>query len=157
MDQEFETYIKEGIMSDLAKLSAGQQPEWGVLTPQHMIEHVIGSWRISNGRSKAPLAIREDAIPERLEFLQSNKPFERGIRNPIMPAGLWPLRKPGLKEATEQLADEIREFFVFHRTHPDVRPIHPLFGPLNREQWLRFQYKHLKHHFSQFGIPFYKP
>ena len=29
---------------------------------------------------------------------------------------------------------------------------HPVFGEFTAEQWGKMQYKHLNHHFSQFGI-----
>lgn len=30
--------------------------------------------------------------------------------------------------------------------------VHPIFGPLDGEQWGRLAYKHFQHHFKQFGV-----
>ena len=29
---------------------------------------------------------------------------------------------------------------------------HPAFGPMTKEQWGKMQYKHLDHHFRQYGV-----
>jgi hypothetical protein len=34
----------------------------------------------------------------------------------------------------------------------DTRPVHPAFGALSRPQWGTQQYRHLGHHFRQFGL-----
>jgi hypothetical protein len=36
---------------------------------------------------------------------------------------------------------------------PDSRyAAHPMFGPLTRREWMLWGYRHMDHHFRQFGI-----
>lgn len=154
METAFETYLTQDLTKILSELEPDRKPNWGKLTPQHMIEHVIGSWRISNGRAQAPLLIPEEDIPKRMAFLHGPEPFAQDVRTPVMPENPGPLRKPDLASANAQLVDDVLAFFPFFEANPDARPVHPLFGPLNREEWLRFQWKHMGHHFRQFNLPF---
>lgn len=136
----------------LSRLSDDTAPKWGILTPQHMVEHLVSSWRISNGKAQAPCITPEERLSALRQFLFSDKPFQKNIKNPILPEGLTPLRKKNLEEANQQLVNEIRDFFAYFEEHPNSKPIHPIFGELDKEGWLLFQEKHIKHHFEQFGL-----
>ncbi|MFY8020551.1 MAG: DUF1569 domain-containing protein, partial [Bacteroidia bacterium] len=43
-------------------------------------------------------------------------------------------------------------FVDFWEKHPESIFNHPVFGPLNKQEWMKFQSKHFTHHFTQFGI-----
>lgn len=145
----FETKVPKA----LAQLSPDTQPQWGILNAQAMLEHVIGSWRISNGKAEAQQAVSDEELPKYREFLFSEQTFEPNVKNPIMPESEPPhLRKPDLESAKEQLQQEIADFFDYHRQNPGIQPVHPVFGPMDEEGWLIFQEKHMRHHFKQFGI-----
>ena len=42
----------------------------------------------------------------------------------------------------------------FHKSTPSSieKIVHPMFGKFTGEQWGRIMYKHLDHHFKQFGV-----
>ena len=148
-----ESFFTETIPQLLDQLKPETQPKWGLLNPQAMIEHLVGSWRISNGKAEAPQMTPNDQLHQYREFLFSDQPFEANTKNPIMPEQEAPeLRKPDLVSAKEQLKQEIHDFFAFFRENPHAQPIHPIFGPLDKEGWLQFQDKHMRHHFRQFGL-----
>ena len=138
----------------LRTLTSEQKPEWGQMTPQHMVEHIVGSWRISNGRAKVPPALSEKEIAERRVFLFSEVPYPKNHPNPLFAQGLQALRKSDLEAAIEQLEDEIDAFFSYHAEHPEAIEMHPVFGPLDFDGWMCFQSKHMSHHFAQFGLAF---
>jgi len=51
------------------------------------------------------------------------------------------------KKAITNLIDELNT----HRERGDWRP-HPAFGKMTKDEWGKMQYKHLDHHFRQFGV-----
>lgn len=147
-----ETYYLEEVPTILNRLNENSKPEWGNLTPQHMIEHLVSTWRISNGKSSAPQLTPDEKLPAYRKFLGSDAPFEKNIKNRLMGEGLPALRKKSLQEAKNQLMEEIIDFFAHHKNHPDSKSIHPFFGELDKEGWLKFQEKHMDHHFRQFNL-----
>lgn len=129
-----------------------QKPLWGSMSPQHMVEHVVGSWRISNGRARVPVMLSGEELEKRRLFLFSDKEYKQNIANPIFAKGEPPLRKPSLDAAIDQLEDEMNAFFEYHEAHPDAIETHPVFGDLDFDGWMLFQAKHMGHHMRQFGL-----
>ena len=136
----------------LRTIDPDMKPIWGSMSPQHMVEHLVGSWRISNGRAKINTVLQPEEIEKRRVFLFSDQPYERNIQNPVFREGLPALRKPSLAAAIDQLEDEMHEFFKYHEAHPGAIETHPVFGDLDYEGWLIFQTKHMGHHLAQFGL-----
>ena len=140
-------------LEKLAGLSPNQKPEWGNMTPQHMVEHLVGTWMISNGRAEAEQVVSDEEIDEKLAFLRSDIPFAKNLKSVAHKNGaLLPLRKNNVTDAVEQLRKEMLVFDAYFEEHPEARPIHPVFGPLDRIDWLRFQEKHMRHHLRQFNL-----
>jgi hypothetical protein len=50
----------------------------------------------------------------------------------------------------QKLSDLIDAFHA--RKNDDHWQPHPMFGDFTKEQWGQMQYKHLDHHFRQFGV-----
>jgi hypothetical protein len=140
----------------LEHLESDKKPAWGIMTPQHMVEHLSATMRISNGKLYLPLHINADKIPARMAFLFSDEPFQRNVRLSEGPPSLRPLHTESLLAARILLKRMIEAFDAHYVTNPDDCPIHPLFGPLNRDQWIRFHQRHMNHHFEQFGLAPFK-
>ena len=137
----------------LKPLNKDQEPQWGSMTPQHMVEHLVGSCRISNGRARVPQMLADGDVQTRREFIFSDKPYARNISNPTAKIqGNAPLRKESLSAAIDQLEDEMNAFFDFHDSNPNAVEMHPVFGLLDSNGWLIFQTKHMTHHLTQFGL-----
>jgi len=145
------SFFSEAVQQ-LKNLSPDATPIWGEMSPQHMVEHVVGSWRISNGNAKANIVTDEEYRKKAMTFLMSDMPYEKNIPNPIFSKGLPPLRKPSYENAVKQLEQEIHDFFAYWEQEKPATEIHPVFGKLTFDQWLRFQTKHMSHHLRQFGI-----
>lgn len=145
-------FFVDEVPKALEKLKAETKPEWGSMTAQHMIEHLVGSWRISNGRAQVQLMTPKERLPAYRQFLFSDEPYKKNLMNPIFANGLPPLRKESLDAAVQQLIDEMWMFFEYFNEHPEATFIHPVFGELDKEGWLTFQRKHMGHHLTQFGV-----
>lgn len=136
----------------LRQLHPKAKPLWGLMSPQHMVEHLVGTWRISNGRSRVTNIVQMEALEQRRAFLFSDKVYEKNISNPVLGNGLQPLRKKSLADAIDQLENEMTAFFSYHESNPGQIENHPVFGALDFEGWLIFQAKHMGHHLAQFGL-----
>lgn len=136
----------------LRSLTPDQKAEWGNMSAQHMVEHLVGSWRISNGRAKARAVLDSEKLEQRRAFMFSDEPYPKNLANPLFSKGLPPLRKASLSDAIDQLEDEMRTFFTYHEAHPKAIEVHPVYGDMTTNEWLHFQAKHMGHHLTQFGL-----
>ncbi|MDC1212048.1 DUF1569 domain-containing protein [bacterium] len=140
------------IPEKLNALDPNSKALWGIMTPQHMVEHVVGAWRISNGRAQVAVMLKGEELKKRRDFLFGDDPYAQNITNPVFGDGLAPLRKANLKAAIDQLENEMIAFFDHFAKNPDVVEAHPVFGELDYNGWIRFQSKHMLHHLAQFDL-----
>jgi oxepin-CoA hydrolase / 3-oxo-5,6-dehydrosuberyl-CoA semialdehyde dehydrogenase len=140
----------ETLFQHLPALQPDTQPRWGAFTAQHMVEHLVGVFMISNGRFGATSAVPEEQWERRLAFLYDVSDFPRGIVNPLVQKG--PLRQPDLAAAVGKLHEAFVTYQGYWAANPTASHMHPVFGPLNSEQWDLFHCKHITHHFRQFGL-----
>lgn len=153
MDQNFIAFDPEAIAGRINMLTVQSKPDWGVMGAQHMIEHLLTVFRISNGKLRFDLQVREASLPKRLAFLRGSEAFVRNIRIKGLPVKApLPLRYADMETARQKLMDEIYLFISRKEETERNRPLHPVFGPLGFDDWIRFHRKHLSHHFQQFGI-----
>jgi len=145
-------FFKEEAPQLLDQLKADAQPVWGLMTAQHMVEHLIVTYKMAIGRIKIPMVISEDKVERNRAYLIQDSPMRRSVPSPTGKNELQPLRSASLSEAIEKLKAEIQKFDEFIAANPDHKAIHPYGGELNAGQWLLFNRKHMKHHFIQFGL-----
>lgn len=137
----------------LSALSPGLKPQWGIMTLQHMIEHLGDNFRVSNGTAKSLVYTPAEKVEQlkRISLL-SDRDFPKGITSPLVPGEPLPYRTAGIKEAVAGLREEMTKFeqhFAGKNGHTEN---HPVFGPLTYDEWIIYQNKHFKHHFRQFGL-----
>ena len=155
MQQEIlsaQRFFNEEVPKLLDQLKADTQPAWGLMTPQHMVEHLIVTYKMAIGRIKIPLAISEEKAERNKPYLIQDSPMRRSVPSPTGNNNLQPLRSNSLKEAVEKFKMEISNFNEFIKTHPDHKALHPYGGELGANEWVLFNRKHVKHHFIQFGL-----
>jgi oxepin-CoA hydrolase/3-oxo-5,6-dehydrosuberyl-CoA semialdehyde dehydrogenase len=141
----------------LANLKADAVPQWGVLSAQGMLEHLTLGIKIGNGslapRGAVPYDEYDEARKQQVAiFVASEAPYARNIMNPLMQDKPFQTRKPNLEAATDWFREELDLFFRYWEENPDATRLHPTLGPLPRDDWYRFEYRHIMHHFGQFGL-----
>ncbi|NOJ74976.1 hypothetical protein [Empedobacter stercoris] len=143
---------KENLISKLKTLKVDQQPEWGIMTPQHMVEHLIVTTKLSNGGLSVPCRIPVEQIPQYKAFLlESDQEMQKGIKANGM-EGLLDLRYPSLEASIEKLDEEIDKFNTYFENNPDAKITNPVLAEIGYEDWKTFHKKHYTHHFKQFGL-----
>jgi hypothetical protein len=141
----------EVILQHLEKLSADTTPLWGEMSAQRMVEHLSDSLQMAVGKNTFPLEIPEDRIPRMKEFLLSDKPMAKNIEVPFAKKDEV-LRNENLDLSIDELAENWIEFEDYYSENEEIENLHPYYGMLNYEQWLRLHSKHFTHHFEQFGL-----
>lgn len=143
----------ESIESRLETLHEGSDRQFGIMSPQHMVEHLILTVKLSYGRIKIPeFEPNEKQLMQKQALIYSEIQFPRGIRAPGLGDQLLDLRFPDLSTTKLELLKSINDYNSFFKENPDTLTTHPRFGKLNHDEWERFHKKHFEHHFEQFGI-----
>lgn len=140
------------IVSKLYQLKPDATPLFGLMTAQHMVEHLAMAVGHSNGKMPQKLYTPTDKLPAMRKFLLSDKEFPVGVLSPITGANLLPLTKPDLAAAIEELNHELEKFHQYFQEHPTATPVNAVFGPLTYDEWLIAHNKHFTHHFKQFAL-----
>ncbi len=133
----------------LARLASNSKPQWGHMTAHQMVCHLDDSFRVGTGEKYASPASN---------FL--TKTVIRWIA--LHTAMKWP---PGAKTRPEveqglggtPPADWDRDCARLRQTMTDFSTrqkfgSHPLFGEMTQSDWLIWGYRHVDHHFRQFGV-----
>jgi hypothetical protein len=144
----------EKIKEQLQALAADTPASFGVMTPQHMVEHLTVTVKISYNRIKIPeFEPSEKQKSQKIALLDTPLDFPKGMLAPGIKAGeLMPLKNDNLCEAKEQLLNSLANYHTYFTNNPTATTVHPRFGPLTYGEWEKFHPKHFKHHFEQFGI-----
>jgi hypothetical protein len=135
----------------LSQLTATTKPLWGTMTAQRMLEHLTDTLRIATGKNPQKLAIPKEKLPSMLRFLEGDKEMAPNIAVDFATPDMKE-RNEELELAIDEFVDEWLAFEELFSEQENHTAIHPFYGPLNGEQWLRLSQKHHTHHFKQFGL-----
>ena len=88
---------KETIERRIEKLKESSPAAFGIMTPQHMIEHLTITVRISYGKIKLQdFEPTEKQLTQKLALIYSDIQFPKGIKAPGLEGDLLALRYPNL-------------------------------------------------------------
>ncbi|WP_299247191.1 phenylacetic acid degradation bifunctional protein PaaZ [uncultured Aquimarina sp.] len=138
----------------LAKLTEDAKPKWGMMTPQHMLEHVEKTIRIGSGEIQDfEIATPEQYLEKVQEMVYNHKPMPKGHKHPLMKEGtLEDLVHEDLATAKVKLLEAMDEFETYFKENPEAITKNAVFGEMNKFEWDLLNVKHLNHHFKQFGL-----
>lgn len=138
----------------LNDLAVGSTALWGKMNAQQMVEHVAAFFNVSTEKIQFDLVTPEEQLPKYREFLYSDKEFRENTKAPATVLGEdpLPLRYPSLEIAKEKLQHAVMYFISYFENAPGKKTLHPVFGLLNFEEWVLLHYKHVVHHYKQFGL-----
>ena len=106
----------------LSTLSADQQPVFGKMSPQHMVEHLALIMRISNGRIQVPVRFPAEKIEAyRKKIIEGPDPIARGVQMERGNDQLPDLRNSGLPAAIEDLRVQIEKFHAYYENNPGAK------------------------------------
>ncbi|MBK8495747.1 MAG: DUF1569 domain-containing protein [Chitinophagaceae bacterium] len=149
MQNLFERDIYEKMISRLHALGPESQRRWGKMNVAQMLAHCKEAFEVPLIDHKMPRSIFSLLVGWMIKAkLYNDDPWKKNL--PTAPNFIIKDERDFEKEK-QQLLELIDRFF---RGGPEKvgRFPHPMFGRFTPEQWGQSMYKHLDHHFKQFGV-----
>ena len=142
------------IESCLAKLTHQSKPKWGIMTPQHMVEHLEYTYKIAAGELQDfEIKTPEKYLEQTQDSLYNYEKFPENSSFPHLEKDtLNSLTHPDLDTAVAKLLRQRERYLDFFTQNPDGVLKNLVFGHLNKYQWYLLERKHLNHHFEQFNL-----
>lgn len=139
------------MLAVLSRLTPNQKPLWGKMNAQEMVEHLSDMLMMSRGTGDFTIDVDAETIARRQQFLLSDKEMAKNIAVPFT-KDIIELRHDELELALDEFADEWMNFTEYYENNPSASVIHPYYGDLGFNLWLKMHDKHFMHHFKQFGL-----
>ncbi|EAZ81188.1 DUF1569 domain-containing protein [Algoriphagus machipongonensis] len=141
------------IKERLSQLKEDSKKNFGIMTPQHMVEHLTITMKISSNRIPYPdFTPSEKQLQQKKALLHTDLQFPQGVMAPGIGERLMPFKHSDLETAKEKLLSSIEEYENFFKENPSNHTNHPRFGLMTYQEWELFHPKHIEHHFGQFNI-----
>ncbi|WP_310991392.1 phenylacetic acid degradation bifunctional protein PaaZ [Aequorivita marina] len=144
----------ESIQEALNKLTENTSPKWGIMTPQHMLEHLEYTYKIASGEIQDfDIATPEKILEKVHASLYNYEKFPHNSQFPELEKGkLDTLKHPDLDTAKEKFLKAREAYLNYFKESPEAKLQNMVFGELNKYEWYLMERKHLNHHFEQFGL-----
>lgn len=153
MSIDKDDFFKMKVPAIIEAITGEEKPLWGMMTAQHMVEHLIFPLKFVDSGMNVQVLVAAEKLPKQRAFLMSEFGMPQNFKMPLLPADTLPkLMGESLQVSKSMLMDALDNFFTVLDDLSFTTLPHPLFGDLNRDEWLTFQYKHFYHHFSQFDL-----
>ncbi|MBR9756626.1 MAG: phenylacetic acid degradation bifunctional protein PaaZ [Algicola sp.] len=157
VEKKQETFVEmtdEKIEACLSKLTAETKPKWGIMTPQHMVEHLEYTYKITSGEIQDfEVATPEKILDKVRASLYNYDKFPQNAQFPQLEKDkLDALQHPDLETAIAKFKAQREKYIEFFKENPDAKLKNLVFGELNRYESYLLERKHLNHHFEQFGL-----
>ncbi|MBC7890182.1 MAG: DUF1569 domain-containing protein [Ferruginibacter sp.] len=149
MKSLFDTSTYNEVIMRLNNLTPQSQRKWGKMDVAQMLAHSIEAFKVPLSKKKLPRVF----IGRLLGWIIKSKlyndiPWKQNL--PTSPAFI--IKDQRIFETEKKKLYELIE--AFYTTGPDgiSKHPHPFFGSFTSDQWGKSMYKHLDHHFQQFGV-----
>ncbi len=154
MNFEKENFLRTRLVRYLQQLDPHTPPRWGKMNAQQMVEHFAGdAIRIASGALKMDkILTTPDQLSRMREFLRSDKPFKKNLKNPLLGEEPAPLHHKTMQAAIGYLQEQLIFFFEAFDNDPSLVTRNPFYGDLDFESNVQLLYKHAIHHLEQFGV-----
>ena len=147
-----EIFLKETQFFKLALLKPESKPEWGVMPPQHMVEHLSSLYLFTIEKIKDVRFFDESKLKKNYDYLiRDKKPFHKNVKLPGLQK-LQPLKFDSIESAAIILKGFVNDFYAFFENDKSRKTLHPALGMLDFNEWEWILFAHSKHHLMQFGL-----
>jgi hypothetical protein len=142
--------VLDGLLARLAKLHEKRPRAWGRMTAHEMMCHLADSFEVGLGERPAPS--RETWLRRtvaRRVALHTNLAWPKGINAvPEIEAGAGGTTPTDFEADRQRLVHLMRRFIAADAKYGK----HPAMGPLTRDEWLIWGYRHADLHLRQFAL-----
>ncbi|MEP6618606.1 MAG: DUF1569 domain-containing protein [bacterium] len=145
----FDTGAVDEIRSRLDRLSPDSERKWGTMSVAQVLAHCSAGFELASGARRPPQLLLGRILGWLIKpmALGNDEPMRRN--SPTIP-GLVMQGEKNFGTERRALRAAIDRF---HASGPAGCTTHPhsFFGKLTPNEWAILMYKHLDHHFKQFG------
>ena len=133
------------------KLEADRIPNFGLMTPQHMVEHLVVVTKTTLSRRGEPEETPSKRQLGFKKFLENGAVFQHRPSDKTKD-DLPPLKYESLEEAITKVPEAIERFYKTFEENPDFIVYNPFMGELNFNEMELFHFQHYRYHLWQFGL-----
>ena len=149
----FMEFTKAAIDEALGRLTESSKAAWGIMTPQHMVEHMVFHFRTAMGQIETQVISPEDRLEKWQESLWNHIAMPPDFKHPQLdPNAPMPLEFKNLSEAKAALLEAFEAYQAYYKANPEAKNANAVFGALDKLHWDLMGRKHFHHHFRQFGL-----
>ena len=150
----FVEMTEDKINACLSALKEDMKPKWGIMTPQHMVEHLEYTYKIASGEIQDfEIATPSTILDKVHNSLWNYDKFPKNSQFPQLEKDtLEPLKHPDLATAIEKFKAQREKYLEFFKENPEAKLKNLVFGELNKYESYLLERKHLNHHFEQFNL-----
>ncbi|MEM6963316.1 MAG: phenylacetic acid degradation bifunctional protein PaaZ [Bacteroidota bacterium] len=149
----FATITRSYLEEKLDALTESTQPQWGMMTAQHLVEHMEFFTQMALGNVETAITTPEKYLEKTQDSLWNYRPMPKKFEHPMLRKGeVEDLRYGSLEEAKAAFFKAHDELEVFFKENPTGKVKNTVFGWLNRYEWNLLSRKHWAHHLEQFGL-----
>jgi hypothetical protein len=148
MQSLFEPTARENVRSRLGKIRPDSPRQWGKMTPAQMLAHCANALEVGTGDKPRPQAlIGKIFAPFVRRRILGDAPLPKD--SPTDPT--FVIRDDRSFEAEKARLESLVNCFCERGPEHAGRQTHSFLGRLSGDEWGVMMYKHLDHHFRQFG------
>lgn len=135
----------------LKTLPADRVANFGLMTPQHMVEHLALTLKNCVLRRGEPVDPPSKGQLGFQRFIAKGAILQHRPTDKTA-ADLPPLKYEKMEDAIEQVEVAIHRFYNHFETNPDFKCYNQFFGELGFEDLELFNYNHYRYHLWQFDL-----
>lgn len=140
----------DALITRLGKLHPQRPRAWGRMTPNEMLCHLADAFDLALGNR--PFAAADTwwfRTVMRRVALHTSLAWPHGLKTyPEVEQGAGGSAPAGFEQDRARVIEVLRRFAATAGPFAN----HPGFGPLTREEWMIWGYRHVDHHLRQFAL-----
>ena len=149
---EHKEYLLNEIPKLLEELKEDTAPKFGLMTAQHMVEHLTSTIKavlhrygeVQNPPTKGQLGFKK--------FIHEKGAVSEYRPSDKTKADLPELKYATFEEAKAELPKAVKQFYDHFEANPDFKCYNDFLGELDFGELSLFEYMHYRYHFYQFGL-----
>lgn len=136
----------------LNQLHAQTPNLWGTMNAAQMLDHLLAGTLLMLSEADVEVTIPEEKLARYKTFLVSDQNFMESAPKPALYNDYEGKHGGDINQLKTAFLEALVQFDKHTSTDEKFSCTHPSFGNLNAEETRQLQYKHIRHHFQQFGL-----
>ena len=152
MTPKYKSFLTTDLPAMLRQLEGHQEPNFGLMTAQHMVEHLIYVTKSLSRRHGDPEGEPTKSQLYFRKFIDKGCPFEYRPKEGVTKDSLNPLRSTNIEAAIQGLEKATAQFYALFDSNPNHKSYNPMMGEFDLAELELFNYQHGRWHAHQFGL-----